>query len=109
MRTSSAFIRRRVGIADQQCQLVRFVASGSGFMPFVSNMSRTVNAIPPHRPPLASPIGIVPKRGTATLLIPKGTASLRIDVVSSVAASGWFGPREWHFESESFEIALDGT
>jgi hypothetical protein len=44
-----------------------------------------------------------------TLLVPKGTVALRIDVVSSVAAAGWFGPREWHFESESFEVALDGT
>jgi hypothetical protein len=42
-------------------------------------------------------------------LIPKGTATLQIDIISPVAAAGWFGPREWHFKSESFDVALDGT
>jgi hypothetical protein len=42
-----------------------------------------------------------------TLLVPKGTRRVRVDIVSSVAAAGWFGPREWHFETESFDVALD--
>ena len=43
-----------------------------------------------------------------TLLVPKGTRRVRVDVVSSVAAAGWFGPRQWRFETESFDVALDG-
>jgi hypothetical protein len=43
-----------------------------------------------------------------TLLIPKGTKRVRVDIVSSVAAAGWFGPREWRYETETFEIGLDG-
>jgi hypothetical protein len=43
-----------------------------------------------------------------TLLVPKGTRHVRVDIVSSVAAAGWFGPRQWSFETESFELALDG-
>jgi hypothetical protein len=43
-----------------------------------------------------------------TLLVPKGTRRVRIDIVSSVAAAGWFGPRQWNFQTESFELALDG-
>jgi hypothetical protein len=41
-----------------------------------------------------------------TVLVPKGTRRVRVDIVSSVAAAGWFGPRQWSFETESFELAL---
>jgi len=41
-----------------------------------------------------------------TLLVPKGAKRLRIEVVSSVAAAGWFGPREWRYETASFDVAL---
>jgi hypothetical protein len=41
-----------------------------------------------------------------TLLVPKGTKNLRIEVESSVAAAGWFGPREWHFDKVSFDVPL---
>lgn len=41
-----------------------------------------------------------------TLLVPKGTKRVRVDIVSSVAAAGWFGPRQWRFETESFDLAL---
>jgi hypothetical protein len=43
-----------------------------------------------------------------TLLVPKGADRLRIEVVSSVAAAGWFGPRQWTFETASFDVPLGG-
>ena len=43
-----------------------------------------------------------------TLLVPKGTKRVRIDIISSVAAAGWFGARQWRYETETFDIALDG-
>jgi hypothetical protein len=43
-----------------------------------------------------------------TLLVPKGTKRIRTEIVASVAAAGWFGPREWRFETETFDLALDG-
>lgn len=43
-----------------------------------------------------------------TLLVPAEATRLRVEVVSSVAAAGWFGPREWRFETASFEVPLDG-
>jgi hypothetical protein len=42
-----------------------------------------------------------------TLLVPKGTRRVRVDIISSVAAAGWFGPRQWRFETESFDVDLD--
>jgi hypothetical protein len=44
-----------------------------------------------------------------TLLVPKGTRRVRVDIVSSVAAAGWFGPRQWRFATESFDVTLDGS
>ena len=43
-----------------------------------------------------------------TLLIPAGVRSIRIDVITSVAAAGLFGPKEWTCETASFEVSLDG-
>jgi hypothetical protein len=43
-----------------------------------------------------------------TLLVPKGTQRIRTEIVASVAAAGWFGPREWRFETETFDLTLDG-
>ena len=43
-----------------------------------------------------------------TLLVPKGTKRVRVEILASVAAAGWFGPREWRFETETFDLALDG-
>lgn len=42
-----------------------------------------------------------------TLLIPENTRRGTVEIVSSVAAAGWFGPREWRFETATFELALD--
>lgn len=44
-----------------------------------------------------------------TLLVPKSAKRLRVEVVSSVAAAGWFGPREWKYETASFDVPLDGA
>jgi hypothetical protein len=43
-----------------------------------------------------------------TLLVPKAAKRLRVEIVSSVAAAGWFGPREWRYETASFDVPLDG-
>jgi hypothetical protein len=43
-----------------------------------------------------------------TLLLPKSAKRIRVEVVSSVAAAGWFGPREWRYETASFDVPLDG-
>ena len=43
-----------------------------------------------------------------TLLVPKSAKRIRVEVVSSVAAAGWFGPREWRYETASFDVPLDG-
>jgi hypothetical protein len=41
-----------------------------------------------------------------TQLVPKGTTTIRIEVQSSVAAAGWFAPREWHFDNVTFDVPL---
>jgi hypothetical protein len=43
-----------------------------------------------------------------TVLIPAGVRTLRVEVVASVAAAGWFGPKEWTYETASFQVSLDG-
>jgi hypothetical protein len=43
-----------------------------------------------------------------TVLIPAGVRTLRVDVIASVAAAGWFGPKEWTYETASFQVSLDG-
>jgi hypothetical protein len=43
-----------------------------------------------------------------TLLVPAGVKEIRVDVVASVAAAGWFGPKEWTYETASFSVSLDG-
>ena len=45
-----------------------------------------------------------------TILVPKGTSELRVEVISSVAAkAGLFGlQRRWHFETNAFVVSLEG-
>ncbi len=43
-----------------------------------------------------------------TVLLPPGVRAIRVDIVASVAAAGWFGPKEWTYATESFQVSLDG-
>jgi hypothetical protein len=43
-----------------------------------------------------------------TVLVPAGVRALRVDIVASVAAAGWLGPKEWTYETASFQVSLDG-
>jgi hypothetical protein len=42
-----------------------------------------------------------------TLLVPKGTKSLRVDVKTWVREAGWFGPKNWTNKTDSFEVPLN--
>jgi hypothetical protein len=41
-----------------------------------------------------------------TVLVPRGTRRFSVEIESSVAAAGWFGPREWRYETVTFELPL---
>jgi hypothetical protein len=43
-----------------------------------------------------------------TVLVPKQTTRAAVEIQSSVAAAGWFGPREWRYETATFDLALEG-
>ena len=42
-----------------------------------------------------------------TILVPRGTSRATVEIESSVAAAGWFGPREWRYETARFDLSLD--
>jgi hypothetical protein len=43
-----------------------------------------------------------------TVLVPRDTQRATMEVESAVAAAGWFGPREWRYETATFDLTLDG-
>jgi hypothetical protein len=43
-----------------------------------------------------------------TVLVPRNTKRASVEIETSVAAAGWFGPREWRYETATFHLSLDG-
>jgi hypothetical protein len=41
-----------------------------------------------------------------TVLVPRDTRHATVEIESAIAAAGWFGPREWRYETATFDISF---